>query len=241
MAIDFKKQELLNLYYCYRESYEELLSKIEPQIVGVEYGSGGEVLHRGYHCPSPVLDIVIGGANRGRLIKRPRKNYIYNYSYFKDSSGKIIMIDNYDALCVEAPEKILCRREFLIYHDDEVTAPIYDVIRGRISIASISNCKYDKEGKIEAYRIMHASTSREENGELYTNEKGCQIYAETYSYDSEGLLERSILADQFKQFTTEYSYRYYHDPEGYLSYYEVENITNGNRFYDVPKSQRRKV
>ena len=242
MATDFMKQELLNLYYCYRESYKELLSKIKPEISTVEYGKGGEVLHRGYYCPSPVIDIVIGGANRGALLKRPRKGYIYDYSFFKDASGRIIMVDKYVSFSEENSKKVLYNREFLIYHDDEVIAPIYEFSRiDGIKIASISSCKYDKVGKIEAYRIMHARTHQTENGDLFTDEKNCEIYAETYSYDNYGMLEKSTLANQFLSFITEDSFRFYYDSDGFLTSYETENTVYGAKVHDVPKSQRRRV
>lgn len=239
MAVDFMKQELLNLYYRYRESYEELLSNIEPEISTVEYGKGGEVLHRGYYCPSPVFDIVIGNGNRGTLLKRPRKGYIYDYSFFKDASGRIIMVDGYASF---SEKKVLYDREFLIYHDDEVIAPLYEFERNnRISIARISNCKYDKEGKIVSYRTLYTSTHETENGDLVTDEKGCLIYAETYSYDKYGMLEKSTLAHQFLSFITEDSFRFYHDSDGFLTSYETEDTLYGTKVHDVPKSQRRRV
>ncbi len=239
MAVDFMKQELLNLYYRYRESYEELLSNIEPEISTVEYGKGGEVLHRGYYCPSPVIDIVIGNGNRGTLLKRPRKGYIYDYSFFKDASGRIIMVDKYASF---SEKKVLYDREFLIYHDDEVIAPLYEFQRNNcIRIASISNCRYDKAGKIEAYRRMNARTYRTENGDLFTNEKTCEIYAETYSYDNYGMLEKSTLANQFLSFITEDSFRFHHDSDGFLTSYETEDTVYGTKVYDVPKSKRRRV
>lgn len=241
MATDFMKQELLNLYYHYRESYQELLNKIEPEICTVEYGKGGRVLHRGYYCPSPVIDIVIGNGNRGTLLKRPRKDYIYDYSFFKDSSGRIIMVDGYASFSEKNSEKVLYDREFLIYHDDEVIAPLYEISRiDGIKIARISNCKYDKEGKIVSYRTLYTTTHKTENGDLYTDEKNCQLFTETYSYDNYGMLEKSTLAHQYLSFITEDSFRFYHDSDGFLTAYETENIAYG-RVHDLPKSQRRKV
>ncbi len=35
-----------------------------------EIGLGGELMHRGYYCPSLIEDVVVGNTKRGRISKR---------------------------------------------------------------------------------------------------------------------------------------------------------------------------
>lgn len=76
MSLDYMDQELLSLYREYEPCYDKLFDYAQSAICSTEYGRGGEFFHRGYYCPSPILDIIVGNANRGKLIKCSRKtNY----------------------------------------------------------------------------------------------------------------------------------------------------------------------
>lgn len=59
-----KKVEIL------KEKYIDLYDSYSKQVVRYEVGVGGELMHRGYYCPSLVEDIIVGNAKRGRIAKR---------------------------------------------------------------------------------------------------------------------------------------------------------------------------
>lgn len=54
------------------------------EVVAVRYGIGGEILHRGWYCPSMVADIINGNVKRGSVIDvRPadsKLHYIYGFN-----------------------------------------------------------------------------------------------------------------------------------------------------------------
>lgn len=74
----------------------------QPEIVAWQYGRGGETIHRGYYCPSLIYDIVVGGANRGKLLKRSKNPTTYVYGF--DENGDLVSVKNNDS---ETEERIL--------------------------------------------------------------------------------------------------------------------------------------
>ena len=75
-----------------------------------EYSKGGESTHRGYYCPSPVIDLLIGNVSRGRLLKR-RPAVNYDYIYCLNEARQIIMVDAFATW--EDGRKTLYTREFI--------------------------------------------------------------------------------------------------------------------------------
>lgn len=73
-----------------------------------EYSSGGETLHRGYYCPSPVDDLIFGGCRRGKLLKRltKRTNPSYRYEFAADS--RMLFVDK---LCT-------CEKEVIVHENN---------------------------------------------------------------------------------------------------------------------------
>ena len=61
---------------AYHDCLEDTYQKVQQEVTRLEYGIIGDNshIHRGYYCPSPVLDIVVGGVKRGRVSKKfPKK------------------------------------------------------------------------------------------------------------------------------------------------------------------------
>ena len=66
--------------HTYKKTCNTIYKDLLNDVVRTEYARGGETIHRGYYCPSPVYDIIVGGASRGRLLKdmkRVKKNPDY--------------------------------------------------------------------------------------------------------------------------------------------------------------------
>lgn len=78
---------------------KSLYDQIQP--ARFEYASGGNI-HRGFYCPSLVIDFVVGNASRGRILKRVSRlskishvfcfdeNDILRYTKYIDEEGKKI-------------------------------------------------------------------------------------------------------------------------------------------------------
>ena len=74
-----------------KDHYETVFNQIDQTVVRREQATGGGVMHRGYYCPSLVMDIAIGNVNRGRLIKRLRTQKI-TYTYGFDALDRLVTV-----------------------------------------------------------------------------------------------------------------------------------------------------
>lgn len=267
MSLDYSEQELQELYDKYAQSYDALLEESERIICSTEYGYGGEVLHRGYYCPSPVIDIVIGRGNRGRHSKRKNEKKESDYIFYKDKDGRLVMVDTYAEF--GESEKVLHNREFILYEQGRTVAPQFRFKEGSkpINIVSLTLCDYE-EGRLTRYRRLYMH-SQIENGAFIKEMKNRMLFAEDYSYDSSGLLERSTIGNMlpgyasefFREFARmarnvktippgytpdlshEFTCKFFHDEDGFLCAYQA---TRGNGDFDptvykVPKYKMRKV
>lgn len=79
---------ILQLVKKYENCYEECFNNIRGEVVREEFCIGGELLHRGYYCPSLISDIVISNVKRGRLVKKEptNKEEYFRYGFDKDDN-----------------------------------------------------------------------------------------------------------------------------------------------------------
>ncbi|MED4462541.1 hypothetical protein [Metabacillus fastidiosus] len=84
--------ELVSIRNKYKEQLPYLRTLTEKEIVNFRYSKGGEAIHRGYYCPSPVLDLIVGGLKRGKLFKRKPDFGRYSYEYCFDSKNRLILV-----------------------------------------------------------------------------------------------------------------------------------------------------
>lgn len=84
-----KREEAQQIYNHCSKQLLSYFTEIEKRVVKKEFSRGGECLHRGFYCPSPVLDIVIGDCKRGKLIKNPRKTP--DFEYWFDADNKVTL------------------------------------------------------------------------------------------------------------------------------------------------------
>lgn len=241
MSLDYMDQELLRLYREYEPCYDKLFDDAQSAICSIEYGRGGELFHRGYYFPSPIFDLVIGNANRGRLVKRPRKDAVYDYVYYKDKDGNLIMADKY--LGDTDADKKLCYREFIIKSDSREIAPCFnfDKFLEQINIASFSLCEYS-DGKIILYRNMLRSSIKMEDGTVSYGSP--IIHAEDYKYHSSGLIDQAVYGEKFNKSLRETSLKFFHDESGILYEYQVVDhygVRASPRMYQVQKSKLRRI
>lgn len=241
MGLDYMETELLRLYHEYEPRYDTLLQTVQGTICSMEYGRGGVLFHRGYYFPSPIFDLVVGNANRGRLVKRPRKGGIYDYGYYKDKDGNLIMVDKY--LGDTDADKELCYREFIIKSGSREIAPCFnfDKFLDQINIASFSLCEY-RDGKIFLYRNMLRYSIKMEDG---TVSYGIPIiHAEDYKYHSSGLIDQAVYGEKFNKSLRETSLKFFHEESGILNEYQAVDhygCRTAPHIYQVQKSKRRIV
>lgn len=141
-----------------KESFEARVSRTEIGQASLQ--------HRGFYDPSPVDDIIIGNAKRGKLLKRlsPRsKDYII---FCFDDQDQLIMVKKFW-------NRKQCYTEYLQSQDDQIFGVCLD-ISGEITVIVHEN--YNRQ-RIARYRKA-----------LYNKNEGVtSIVEEHYFYDEQGL------------------------------------------------------
>lgn len=237
-----RNQIYFELFKKYQDMYDELLTDVKKGALEKKYARGGECIHRGFFCPSPIFDIVVGGANRGRLLKTQRSMETADYCY-TFSKGNLVMADAY--VFLKGKGRVLYNREYILNDGDIEIAPLYNVLPDSIiRIAGITICEYlpcnmqlRSGRKILRYIRVHALTY-----ELDTLlPKDLDINVETYSYNHDGLIACSTLENISYGNVQLRSYAFNHDDEGKIISYKVLNGKNCNLSsdYAVPKSMQR--
>lgn len=254
MCMDYMEQRLFELYDKYLYRYDELREKALAETRYTEYAKGGETLHRGYYCPSPVYDLIVGNANRGRLLKR-RPVVNYDYIYYLNKARQIIMVDDFATW--ENGRKTLYTREFIFHGENVETSVEYklDWFLGYIHMYSASLCDYDA-GKLRTYKRLIMDTYCRDDGSFYTDKDSFLFQAEDYEYDESGLMCKFVWGEQlsFKEktrsgkfkpagYTQDYAYRLFHNEDGFLyAYKSLEPRPDGlDPMYYVAKSKLRKI
>lgn len=144
-----------------------------------KYSNNENGMYRGYYCPSPVVDLIIGGCRRGKLLKRITKRTNPEREYLFDSNNRLVAVNSLlDWKAVHT--------EVLIYEDNLVTG--IDIDNYDNSISEISECTYDSDNKIKSFLTASISS----NKTIKTTIE--EIELEKYSYDKSGLKETEIIS-----------------------------------------------
>ncbi len=144
-----------------------------------EYSNNENGIYRGYYCPSPVDDLIIGGCRRGKLLKRITKRTNPDKEYLFDSNNRLVAVNSLlDWKAVHT--------EVLIYEDNLVTGINIDNYDN--SIIKLSECIYDSDNKIKSFLTASVSSNKA------TRTKIDEIELEKYSYDESGLNEAEIIS-----------------------------------------------
>ena len=142
---DFYKKDKYfeELYYSYKNKLDYYYNQSESQVVRKEYARGGEVIHRGFYCPSTVQDIIVGNCNRGKLVKKPRKTP--DYEYWFDDNDRLILVKQLCADNTEIPPTI----ELLFYNNKTVDSILYQKDKcdseEKFLISSLTKCTYEND------------------------------------------------------------------------------------------------
>lgn len=170
------RDELNWLATQYKEKYITLYEKCCRDIVSWQYGRGGVTIHRGWYCPSPVRDIVIGNAGRGKLLKKEaRCGKPADYKYGFDANGELLIVDGpYSEL-----HKGYSHKEFIIKEDLQRLGLRFEEWCGKTRLCSISICKY-REGKLIEYILSSRPDVRADTISSFEREQ--------YSYGGNGEL-----------------------------------------------------
>lgn len=181
----------------YRGECQLIYERLKNEAVREKFAVGGEKIHRGFYCPSPIIDVV-GNANRGKLLKRltARSKPTYRYSFDRD--GRLIIAEHGGY------------KEIIIRRDDVETGILFTKKWG---IYAVSECIYNGE-KIQSYVF-----GLYDEGEKCINEYS----KETYEYSENGLetVDWRRFSNYLGRQTLEHEKYHFSHKDGYLSQYKV--------------------
>lgn len=206
-------QKYILLQEQYANSFQELNASIDSKAYRKEYSKGGATLHRGFYSPSS-LDLVVGGCNRGKILKGTPKNNTYDYEYIFDDKGILICSkkysDEFDGVFS------IIAIELFVYEQNRVLSFVFEPYHNH-ALSFISECQYKNE-RLVRYESAIC--------ELHYGGKGCtEINVEIFEYVDD--LLRSIFwyryTPSIKQLD-ENKFIFFRDAEGYLSTYTVEQL-----------------
>lgn len=216
-------QRLAETANLYKDRCQLLYDELSNSVNKYEFSSGGEVLHRGYYCPSPIIDIVVGNGKRGKNIKALNAKSKPTYRYGFDSQNNLILVDILH----------LNEKEIIISNGNIETGICFS---NDFGITALSESHY--ENQIVSYVYCSYSS--------FANCVG-DYRKEVYQYSSEGL----EVFDMFYFFNNKHApilqheqYHFQHDDNGYISKYTVteydgENIKDsmlqGHEFHPIIK------
>lgn len=190
----------------YLTNIRQTLSELERLTVKKTYSSGDYLVPRGYYCPSPIFDIVVGNCKRGKLLKRLTSGSKPTFAYCFDKYGQLIIVNDLS----------LNTTELLFYKENTVTGiELSSDLQGFISI---SECKYDDKGNILKYNRLNNQTD--------------EFKTEIYTYCPDGLYQ----AEEYLFFSNSVDYAKYtfqHDKDGYLKEYVVQPAMFEDTLYKV--------
>ncbi len=162
----------------YDRVVRELFINAEKNVVYEKYGRGGIILNRGFFCPSLIIDIVIRGGSRGKLLKRvPRQRPDYVFKF--DKKNRLVLASNLP----------LKENEVIFWEgDEEVGLTISErdgnnlcaITKSQYADGLLQKCSYyrvDVEWEIDRFQYILLE-SREEK---YTYEKD-RMKVETRSF-----------------------------------------------------------
>lgn len=236
--LDFEEDYLISLCVEYWNSFDKLNQLFDEAELTKEYGRGGLCIHRGFYCPSPVMDIMIGGCDRGYLVKKPRSSVPVDYVFLK-ADDKLRIVDHYWQRSENICEHYT--REFIIDNNLESIGLTYnDCTWNPPRLSYICLCRYDSTGKMTKYLEMLPNHSWAVGR---FEKKNIELYCEEYCYNEQtGLLESVLHGTKWNQYISENYYRFYHDETGRLLSYQYE-MANGDYspIFTVAKKKRRMI
>lgn len=122
-----------------QSKYNIYLEKYTNKIKTIEYSSGGLYIHRGYYCPSKIIDII-SNASRGKIINNHSR---YTFKYGFDENQNLIFVRQSRTY------------EFI---KREGNFEIGIIFCGNNNIRAISECEYCDNNKLSEYKYFICDT-----------------------------------------------------------------------------------
>lgn len=165
----FKQGVLLALAFAEQKEYLKYQCRVPAK---EEFAVNSRYIHRGYYCPSPIVEQIMTNARRGKLLKRPTKCSNFTNRYCFDKNHKLYFIENMLNHAVQS-------REYIMQIDNIRYGFVFNTndVLGGISVETYC------QNKLQSYMwaTCHNASSTGQNWQ--TN----YVRYETYEYDEQEL------------------------------------------------------
>lgn len=192
-------ERIQNMAKMYHAKIRSVKEQVKNNIVSFKYGNGGLALHRGYYCPSLIVDII-SNADRG-ILATEKNHKKTSFHYGLDKNGNLIY------------SKQGCEEEYILRADD---CEFGITPKGNKGIRRIAEYKKDSSGKPQIYSVFRFDD---------TGKYAVEFEMERYEYSSDLMtvervhfinrLDEPILLQEMYSFVVE---------KGQLIRYSVEDI-----------------
>ena len=209
MIYDFVKQKYqfaLEQLRPYLDDLESAFDTMSKSVVRYQYARGGTNNHRGYYCPSPIRDIVIGNCHRGYLYKTQPKTRQPSFIYGFNAQGELV-----------TTESESCGKEFILYINHATIGISYTISEEYgLWIDTITLCEYNEAGQILLYLLCSGPS----DDPLLMH----QYELEMYHYGGEGIetADWYYLLHHDSLYVSHNIFTFQHNADGELSSYTVE-------------------
>ena len=269
MQINITNDEIVEKYKYHSAKFESiakdrndnvlsLFEEADKKVVREEMCSGSDMF-LGFYNPSPVYDLIVGNVHRGRLLKRITKSSKPSHKYGFDQNGRLCTVVT---LPVD-PDTYVDKRAFFEYSGDTATVISFEYVYGETEITEIAECSCCKDEKLTEYMIGLLNNNKCSliEGEIYSYGNSgmegvvlwdCQNvqtimsgeFAVKYdnflnSFGEKGQKLRDEIA-QTSCMTRIYTYKLYHDSNGYITSYEaVGDDRRDGQLFEISEHKRR--
>lgn len=162
-------EELKEMAEFYSLAYPEFIETTKKNTVSVRYAQGGDCVHRGIFCPSPVLN-MLAGCNQGVEIASPDQATADFYKYRFDAAGRLICVSHYDYTgSRDVPDEV----EFILHRPEAEYGITFH--SGWNEVTNVAKVVY-REGRLENYAMANYDESAPDQMFLHYEE---------FSYDND--------------------------------------------------------
>lgn len=169
-ALCIQEQEIYNQLLVkgcqYLRNIDLIMQDTRHNTVRVECSVKGN-MHRGVYCPSPVLDLFVGGLSRGCILQKASKSSKITHKYGFDEQGHLLYVES--MLLGGCTEYILRENDLILGITVDCTG----------NLSALSEETY-LGGRLQRYTYAEIAAD-EEQTDCY------QMYSEEYFYDNLGL------------------------------------------------------
>jgi len=216
--------ELYTVAGKYNNSMEELIAVAKSKAIRTEYSTQSKFLHRGYYCPSPIYDLVIGNSRRGELTNNPNATEYYQYNF--DSNNAMVSAEQYATIPTGLNAQTI---EFIFREGNTEYGLTFDNYAGQYAKKEISylvKAEYLSGELISYSGCLHNS---------HISEDMTTLHHEDYFYTEGRLSKADVYINVCPAFNSYdknvYIFRY--DDSGKIYEYDVQSQLRGKLYKDT--------